>query len=149
MDGLLLFGDELDNLGQSSIELGLFGLAQLHQLRGRVGRGSEQSHCILLADPKTDVGKERMSIMTETSDGFELSRRDLELRGPGEFFGVRQSGLPRFKVADLIEDHRTLEVAREDAVKLVESGTLWESASCRKLFEELAADGLFDDARVD
>ncbi|GEL06853.1 ATP-dependent DNA helicase RecG [Salisediminibacterium halotolerans] len=126
-----------------------FGLAQLHQLRGRVGRGADQSHCVLLADPKTEVGKERMSIMTETADGFELSQRDLELRGPGEFFGVKQSGLPRFKVAALVEDYRTLETARADAAKLVESGSLWQAASCRKLFEQLAAEGLFNNERVD
>ncbi|WP_414703609.1 ATP-dependent DNA helicase RecG [Pseudalkalibacillus sp. SCS-8] len=103
-----------------------FGLSQLHQLRGRVGRGDAQSYCILIADPKTDVGKERMQIMTETNDGFELSQRDLELRGPGDFFGKKQSGLPEFKVADLVHDYRALEVAREDAAKMVNSAAFWE-----------------------
>lgn len=69
-----------------------FGLSQLHQLRGRVGRGEHQSYCVLMATPKTEVGKERMKAMTETSDGFEIARRDLELRGPGDFFGTKQSG---------------------------------------------------------
>ncbi len=96
-----------------------FGLSQLHQLRGRVGRGSEQSYCILLADPKTEVGKERMRIMTETNDGFVLSERDLEFRGPGDFFGKKQSGLPEFKVADMVHDFRALETARNDAVMLL------------------------------
>src|SRR5690606_29685101 len=97
-----------------------FGLAQLHQLRGRVGRGRDQSYCILLADPKTDVGKERMRIMTETNDGFVLSERDLELRGPGDFFGKKQSGTPEFKIGDVVHDYRALETARKDAVQLIE-----------------------------
>lgn len=103
-----------------------FGLAQLHQLRGRVGRGEEQSHCILIADPKSETGKERMRIMTETDDGFAVARKDLEIRGPGDFFGVKQSGLPEFKVADLIEDYRILEVARTDAAKLVNTPQFWQ-----------------------
>ncbi len=72
-----------------------------------------------LADPKTEVGKERMKIMTETNDGLSFSEKDLELRGPGDFFGKKQSGLPEFKVADMVHDYRTLEVAREDAAKLI------------------------------
>lgn len=96
-----------------------FGLAQLHQLRGRVGRGGGASTCVLVADPKSEAGVERMRIMTETTDGFEISRRDLELRGPGDFLGVKQSGLPDFKVADLEQDGRVLEVARHDAAELV------------------------------
>lgn len=126
-----------------------FGLAQLHQLRGRVGRGSDQSHCILLADPKTDVGKERMSIMTETTDGFELSRRDLEMRGPGEFFGVRQSGMPKFKVADLVEDYRILETARKDARTIIETGVLFSHESYREMRVALELDPAFREERVD
>jgi len=104
-----------------------FGLAQLHQLRGRVGRGDAQSYCILLADPKSDVGKERMRIMTETNDGFVLSERDLELRGPGDFFGKKQSGLPEFKIADMVFDYKALEVARNDAAKLIDTPQFWNN----------------------
>ena len=95
-----------------------FGLAQLHQLRGRVGRGEHQSYCILLADPKSEEGKERMMSMTETNDGFVLAEKDLELRGPGDFFGKKQSGLPEFKVADLVHDYRALNTAKVDAEKM-------------------------------
>lgn len=126
-----------------------FGLSQLHQLRGRVGRGQEQAYCILLANPKTEVGKERMAIMTETNDGFELSQRDLELRGPGDFFGVKQSGLPIFKVADLVEDYRTLEVARQDANKLVHSNAFWTSADYKALRLILEKQGAFLDHKFD
>lgn len=96
-----------------------FGLSQLHQLRGRVGRGEKQSYCILVADPKGETGKERMQVMTETSNGFELAEHDLKLRGPGEFFGKKQSGLPEFKLADPVHDYRTLETARKDAVEII------------------------------
>ena len=92
-----------------------FGLAQLHQLRGRVGRGSKQSFCVLVADPKGENGVKRMQIMTNSTDGFVISQKDLEMRGPGELFGKRQSGLPEFKVADLVEDELALEAARYEA----------------------------------
>ncbi|MFC4557078.1 ATP-dependent DNA helicase RecG [Virgibacillus kekensis] len=106
-----------------------FGLSQLHQLRGRVGRGDKQSYCILIADPKGEIGKERMRIMTETANGFELSEEDLKLRGPGDFFGKKQSGLPDFKVGDMIHDYRALETARQDAQEIVEKNLLEENAS--------------------
>jgi ATP-dependent DNA helicase RecG len=115
-----------------------FGLSQLHQLRGRVGRGDAQSYCILIADPKSDSGKERMRIMTETNDGFELSEQDLKLRGPGDFFGTKQSGLPEFKVADLVQDYRALETARKDAVEIMETGEFFhnpEFDNLRKIVE--------------
>lgn len=117
-----------------------FGLAQLHQLRGRVGRGDKQSYCILIAEPKNDVGKERMSIMTETNNGFELAERDLQLRGPGDFFGRKQSGIPEFKVADMVHDYRALETARNDATYIVNQELLETDDEYRKLRELLATD---------
>ncbi|MYL42288.1 ATP-dependent DNA helicase RecG [Virgibacillus salexigens] len=101
-----------------------FGLSQLHQLRGRVGRGAKQSYCILIADPKGETGKERMRIMAETTDGFALSEQDLQLRGPGDFFGRKQSGVPEFKVADMVHDYRALETARNDAQWIIENNLL-------------------------
>ncbi|MFA1818608.1 ATP-dependent DNA helicase RecG [Virgibacillus oceani] len=106
-----------------------FGLSQLHQLRGRVGRGDQKSYCILISDPKGEVGKERMRIMTETNNGFELAEKDLQLRGPGDFFGKKQSGIPEFKVADMIHDYRALEQARKDAEEIIESNVLEEDAA--------------------
>jgi ATP-dependent DNA helicase RecG len=126
-----------------------FGLSQLHQLRGRVGRGSEQSYCILLADPKSETGKERMKIMTETNDGFVLSERDLELRGPGDFFGKKQSGMPIFKVADMVHDYRALEVARQDAVELVRSNAFWKDEKYEGLRVHLIQTGILDGEKLD
>jgi ATP-dependent DNA helicase RecG len=119
-----------------------FGLAQLHQLRGRVGRGGGEATCILVADPKSETGVERMRVMTETTDGFEISRRDLEMRGPGDFLGVKQSGLPDFKVADLNEDGKILEVARADAARLVNRPDFAEHPETRPLYEYLLGEGL-------
>lgn len=96
-----------------------FGLSQLHQLRGRVGRGDKQSYAVLVANPKTDSGKNRMRIMTETLDGFLLAEEDLKMRGSGEIFGTRQSGIPEFKTADLVEDYPILEEARKVAADIV------------------------------
>ncbi|HSQ24127.1 MAG TPA: ATP-dependent DNA helicase RecG, partial [Pyrinomonadaceae bacterium] len=93
-----------------------FGLSQLHQLRGRVGRGAEQSYCVLLAsDKQTDVARERLGIMEETNDGFKIAEKDLELRGPGELMGTRQAGLPEFRVANLVRDLDILQAARKEA----------------------------------
>lgn len=98
-----------------------FGLAQLHQLRGRVGRGEREAVCLLVGQPKTEIGKKRLSLMTESQDGFYLSEKDLELRGPGDVFGRRQSGLPKFKMADIVADYPILEVARAEALNYVRS----------------------------
>lgn len=92
-----------------------FGLAQLHQLRGRVGRGEKQSLCVLIADPRTEDGQARVNALVETDDGFVIAERDLEIRGPGELFGSRQSGLPPFHVAELPRDMDLLRLARDDA----------------------------------
>lgn len=96
-----------------------FGLSQLHQLRGRVGRGDKQSYAVLVANPKTESGKKRMKIMTETTDGFVLAEEDLKMRGSGEIFGTRQSGIPEFQVADIVEDYPILEEARKVASQIV------------------------------
>lgn len=126
-----------------------FGLSQLHQLRGRVGRGAHQSYCILIADPKNEISKERMNVMTETNDGFEIARRDLELRGPGDFFGTKQSGLPDFKLADLMSDYEILEKAREDAAELVKQSDFWTAARYLPLRDYLQAQEVFSAGRFD
>ena len=97
-----------------------FGLAQLHQLRGRVGRGQNASFCVLMAEPKTDIGRARLEVMTQTRDGFVIAEEDLRLRGPGEFYGTRQSGLPEFLIADILQDMDILTETRETAFQLVE-----------------------------
>ena len=103
-----------------------FGLSQLHQLRGRVGRGDKQSYAVLVANPKTESGKQRMKIMTETTNGFVLAEEDLKMRGSGEIFGTRQSGIPEFQVADIIEDFPILEEARKVASQIVQK-TDWRN----------------------
>jgi ATP-dependent DNA helicase RecG len=97
-----------------------FGLAQLHQLRGRVGRGTAASVCVLLySGPLSIAGRARLATMRETTDGFEIARRDLEIRGPGEFLGARQSGAAMLRFADLAEDAWLIEPARECAAELI------------------------------
>ncbi len=95
-----------------------FGLAQLHQLRGRVGRGQAAAYCILIADPKNETGVARMETMVQTTDGFKLAEKDLALRGAGDIFGDKQSGLPEFKVADPVADYPTLTAAQQSAAAL-------------------------------
>lgn len=97
-----------------------FGLAQLHQLRGRVGRGNSSSYCLLMASyPISEEAKRRLDVMVRSQDGFMIAEEDLKIRGPGEFFGTRQSGLPEMKVANVIRDASLLEIAREEAIKLI------------------------------
>ncbi|HSW64523.1 MAG TPA: ATP-dependent DNA helicase RecG [Dissulfurispiraceae bacterium] len=97
-----------------------FGFAQLHQLRGRVGRGSDQSHCILLAYGHGDDARRRLSVMVETTDGFRIAEEDLALRGPGEFFGTKQSGLPDLRIANIARDAKIVETSRKEAFNLLE-----------------------------
>jgi len=96
-----------------------FGLSQLHQLRGRIGRGRHLSYCILVSEPKTDDAKHRISAMLKTQDGFKIAEEDLEIRGPGEFFGTRQHGLPELKIANIIRDRDALEIAKQEAFDLI------------------------------
>jgi ATP-dependent DNA helicase RecG len=97
-----------------------FGLAQLHQLRGRIGRGAARSYCILMTGGKiSEEGERRLDAMVRTNDGFKIAELDLELRGPGEFFGTRQAGLPSFRVANIIRDRELLEVAKREAAAVL------------------------------
>jgi ATP-dependent DNA helicase RecG len=118
-----------------------FGLAQLHQLRGRVGRGAEQSYCLLVSRPKeelTEIAQERLQALVDTTDGFVLAEKDLELRGAGELLGTRQSGITDFRFARLIGDRDLLEQAREDAAGLVDAqGPLADEAD--RAFDEASA----------
>ena len=98
-----------------------FGLAQLHQLRGRVGRGAEKSYCILVSDAKNKIAKERLQIMTKTTDGFLISEK---LRGPGDFFGTRQHGLPELKIANLYQDTEILKISQKAATELLKKDNL-------------------------
>ncbi|WP_026961704.1 ATP-dependent DNA helicase RecG [Alicyclobacillus herbarius] len=120
-----------------------FGLAQLHQLRGRVGRGEAASFCILLSDAPSDLARERLETMVETTDGFTIAERDLELRGPGEFMGVRQSGLPEFTVGDLAKDFRIMEVARDEAALLMQNPEFWLLPKYEGLRREVERQGSF------
>ena len=97
-----------------------FGLTQLHQLRGRVGRGGGEAFCFLLGKPKTKDGRKRIDAICGTNDGFALAETDLELRGPGEFHGVRQAGLSDLRFADLLSDARLLDLARRDAERILD-----------------------------
>jgi len=117
-----------------------FGLSQLHQLRGRVGRGRVKSYCILLSDHQNEETKQRLQVMTRTNDGFKISEEDLRLRGPGDFFGQRQHGLPAMKIADLSCDMRLLDEAQTAAkAVLAEDAALElpENLSLRRRISEL------------
>ncbi|MCL6499893.1 MAG: ATP-dependent DNA helicase RecG, partial [Firmicutes bacterium] len=114
-----------------------FGLAQLHQLRGRVGRSSHRSYCILISALPTEEARRRIEALVETNDGFRIAQVDLELRGPGEFFGTRQHGLPEFRVADPIGDVALLERAREAAERILEEDPQLERPEYRVLRERL------------
>ena len=99
-----------------------FGLAQLHQLRGRIGRGAAKSYCVLMTGGKVSPeGERRLNEMVRTQDGFEIAELDLELRGPGEFFGTKQAGMPGLRVANILRDRKLLELAKREAHAVVEN----------------------------
>lgn len=115
-----------------------FGLAQLHQLRGRVGRGEHQSYCILICKSQNEIAKKRMEIMTHFSDGFKISEKDMELRGPGDIFGIRQHGLPEFKIANLYEDMELLKEAQKAAIDIEKHQKPEEREDYIKLYRHLS-----------
>lgn len=120
-----------------------FGLAQLHQLRGRVGRGEYKSYCILKYNGKSQNTKERMKVMCETNDGFIISQKDLELRGSGDFFGTAQHGIPEFKISNLFIDMEILKLAQEAAISIVDKDKRLEKEE-NKLLKELVKDKFTD-----
>ncbi len=124
-----------------------FGLSQLHQLRGRVGRGAEKSYCVLLtSDKQTAIAMERLGIMSKTSDGFVIAEKDLELRGPGELLGTKQSGLPEFRIANIVRDQQLLEGARKEADFYLAKGE--KSPETAKLIAHVKAEQRFGLAAV-
>ncbi|MBT9252413.1 MAG: ATP-dependent DNA helicase RecG [Brockia lithotrophica] len=118
-----------------------FGLAQLHQLRGRVGRGAHKSYCILVADPRTEIGRKRLRVFRELTDGFQIAEKDFELRGPGDLFGTKQSGLPEFRFTQLDSPRelRMLRIAHEEAERLLADSAFWETEEAIPLREALAS----------
>lgn len=121
-----------------------FGLSQLHQLRGRVGRGNHKSYCLLVSDSKSDDAKTRLKVMETSQDGFFLAEMDLHLRGPGQVLGTKQAGLPEFTLADLVKDQALLEQARKAAQLVIRKDPtlkqwpkLWQELSRRQRFDQL------------
>ncbi|MFO7982085.1 MAG: helicase-related protein, partial [Desulfuromonadales bacterium] len=115
-----------------------FGLSQLHQLRGRVGRGAAESYCLLVRGVQCSAdAQKRLDVMVETSDGFRIAEADLEIRGPGDFLGTRQAGLPDFRIADLLRDGRILELARQEAFALVAREGFPDRPGFDDLFQEM------------
>lgn len=114
-----------------------FGLSQLHQLRGRIGRGKYISYCILVAEPKSDEASRRISAMLETQDGFKIAEEDLEIRGPGEFFGTRQHGLPELKIGNIVRDRDVLELAKAEAFELIKRDRFLRHPTNRYIRERL------------
>ena len=114
-----------------------FGLSQLHQLRGRVGRGRHQSYCVLLSDTKNPETRERLKVMTRTTDGFKISEEDLKARGPGDFFGKRQHGLPQLRIADLAGDMRLLKEAQQAAEDLLRDDPALSKPENHRVLEQV------------
>ncbi len=124
-----------------------FGLSQLHQLRGRVGRGAEKSYCLLLtSDKRSAVAEERLGIMAETNDGFVIAEKDLEIRGAGELLGTRQAGVPEFRIGNLVRDQQLLERARKEAEYYLSKGE--KGAETAKMINRVQADPRFGLARI-
>ena len=119
-----------------------FGLSQLHQLRGRVGRSEKQSYCILITDSKNEETFHRLSIMTQTNNGFIIAEKDLEIRGPGEFMGTRQSGLPDLSLADIVKDTKLLEIAREEAFGFIEKEDIKAYPELEKILNQKIIQGI-------
>ena len=119
-----------------------FGLSQLHQLRGRVGRGSLTSYCILCSDSEADNTKQRLSILCNTRNGFEIADEDLKLRGPGEFFGERQSGFIKFRIADLVTDGPIIRFARKKAFEIVDKDENLENSENKLIHDRFNSDYL-------
>lgn len=134
-------GVDVPNAGVIVIEnADRFGLSQLHQLRGRVGRGQHQSHCILITDNVTEKSKERLRILSKTNDGFKISEEDLKLRGPGDFFGQRQHGLPSLKIANMAENMESLQLAQKTSTEILDKDydlSRVENQGLRQLVEKL------------
>jgi len=114
-----------------------FGLSQLHQLRGRIGRGRYISYCILVANPKSDEARSRINAMLKTQDGFEIAEEDLEIRGPGEFFGTRQHGLPELRIGNIIRDKAILEAAKAEAYELIKKDRFLRRPENKYMRQEL------------
>lgn len=123
-----------------------FGLSQLHQLRGRVGRGGRPGYCFLsVSDATSYVARQRLDVLTRVSDGFRIAAEDLKIRGPGEFFGLRQHGVPGLKIANPVVDQAVVETARRHVKRLIQDDAMLESpgaAPCRRFLEEIEFDAL-------
>ena len=119
-----------------------FGLSQLHQLRGRVGRSAEQSFCVLLGDMNSQETKARLEVMVQTTNGFVIAEKDMEIRGPGEFMGTKQSGLPDLILADLVKDAEILEIARNYAFEFAQNDDIAKYPALNKKLNQKIEEGL-------
>ena len=116
-----------------------FGLSQLHQLRGRIGRGGKQSYCFLISKSNSEQAKKRFKAITDTSDGFKIAEYDLKIRGPGDVLGTRQAGLPQFQLADLLRDEQVLLLARRVAKQVLTEDPQLTSAKYQSLNKQLTS----------